>query len=111
MADQRTFVLSLRNERTSNMPERIVDDEENWNFEGIVIAEEMASSDLRRSLPEVERDCDDGGKAVPTTIVDVNEQACEGIKLKRKVAALSDRNTDMEAEHVKPRAVEGMMRG
>lgn len=61
---------------------------------------EVASSVLRNKLQEVQRVCVDGGKAVPTIVVEVIEYAREGIEMNRKNATLSDRNTDTEAKLV-----------
>lgn len=45
-----------------------------------------------------------------TTVVDVIELACEGIKIKRKNAAMTSRQTDLEAELGKIPAAKRTMR-
>lgn len=111
LAEQRAYVRNLDARRTSDVSEGIDDEEENWDFENMVAAEIVASSGLRGKLLEVQRICEDGDEAVPTTILEVVELACDGIKMKHKSVALTDQNMDLEAELLEARAVGGTMFG
>lgn len=93
------------------MPKGIDIEEDNWDFESLVIAEEMNTSGTHGKVQEAQRICDDGGKGVSTKIVEVIELARHGIEAKRKDAALSDRQTDTETELVDTRAARRTMKG
>lgn len=80
LAAQRVFVQKLNTERTCDVPKGMNDEEDSWDFEGIVTAEEVAITGIRGKLGEVQRVCKEGGEAVPTTIIDVINLAREGIK-------------------------------
>lgn len=88
-----------------------MDDEDgNWDFEGMVIAEEVALSGLQARLREMQRVREDGNETVPTTIIKVVELAREDIEAKRKNAKLSNRDTDENAKLGEARAVKGTTR-
>lgn len=68
---------NLGNERTSDVPQ-VMDDENMFrDSEGIVAAKEEALSATCRWLREMQRVCEDGDEAVPTKIVEVNVFACK----------------------------------
>lgn len=110
LAEQRVYAQNFGTGRASDVPERMDEGEENRDFKSIVAAKEVASSGLNGKLRAVLRVSENGGEAVPTTIVEVIELGCGGVKMKRKNTALSDQNTDMERELVKACAVEGIIR-
>lgn len=89
-AKQRAFVRSLDTELTSNVPGRMNDEEDSWNFEDIVTAKEVGSSILRAKLQEVQRVCENGGEVVPTTVVELAELAREGVEAKLKMRHCSN---------------------
>lgn len=59
LADQRAFVQNLDTVRLADVPKGIDGKEYNWDFEGIVTAEEVATSSIREKLREVQRVCED----------------------------------------------------
>lgn len=76
------------------------DIDNNWNFEDMVTAKEIATTEVCGKLLEVQCVRDKSGDAVPTTIVDVVELNRECTETERKNATLSDQNTDMVANVV-----------
>lgn len=80
------------------------DEEDSWDFEGMVNAKKVASSGICRKLEEAQRVCEDGKESVSATAVVVIGLAHEGVKAKRKNATPSEQNADMHAELVQPRA-------
>lgn len=44
LAEQRTFARNIDTERTSKVTDEIDDDEDNWDFEGVVAAEKVAAN-------------------------------------------------------------------
>lgn len=110
LTKQRTFVRSRETEPASKVPEKTCDDENSWDYESIVTAEDVASSCCRGKLRDVRRVCEDGGEAALTTIVEVVEFACEVTEAMRRNATLSSRSTEMEHELVEARAVKITMR-
>lgn len=50
LAEQRVFVRSLDNERTSDVPKRIENEEDDCDFEGMVIAEKIVTCSIRGKL-------------------------------------------------------------
>lgn len=50
LAKQRVFLQSLENDPMSDVPEKMDDEEEIWDFEGTVTAEEVARSRVRVKL-------------------------------------------------------------
>lgn len=73
--------------------------------------EEMALIDIRDKLREVQRICENGGEAAPTTFVDVIELARESFEMKQKNATANSRQTSLEARLVEIRAAGHTMRG
>lgn len=71
------------------------DVEDNWDFEGMVTAVEVALSGLREMLREVQCFCKIGGESTPTTVVEVVALSSESVWAKRKDARISERITDM----------------
>lgn len=53
--------------------------------------------------------CEGSGEAVPTKVVKVMKPACEVIEAKRKNAALSNLNTDIETKLLEPRTASSTM--
>lgn len=86
--------------RTSDVPEKRDDEMNNWDFEGMMTAEERVSSVIGGKSREVQHVCEDGVEVVTTTIIEVFELSREGIKGKRKTATVSGRQTDLEAKLV-----------
>lgn len=77
----------------------------------MVTAVEVATTGIHEKLREVQRACNEDGEAVPTTFVDVINLAREGIKARHKNAALSNRQTDWEAQLLDTLAVGRTMCG
>lgn len=66
---------SLYTEHNSDVPERMDGGEDNYDFESMTTAEEVATLGIRGKSREVQRVCEDCRKAVPKTIVEVVEVA------------------------------------
>lgn len=66
---------SSSTDRTSDRHTGIDDDNDSWDFEGMMTAEEVATSGTRRKLREIQRGREDRGEAEPTALVDVAELA------------------------------------
>lgn len=102
--EQRAFVRGSCNDRTSDEPEKMEDEKKNWDFEGVVSAEQVVTAAVRGTFWEGERVCEDVGETSPKTNVKVINLAGEGVKPKCRKATLSDQNTIIEAEFVEARA-------
>lgn len=48
--EQRVFVQNFNNERTSGELKEIDDEEDSWDFEGMVTVKEVATSGIRRTF-------------------------------------------------------------
>lgn len=111
LAEQRAFVRDLENYCTTDVSERIDDEEENWDFKGTVTVEEVDTSGARNKLRAMEHAHEHGGGAVPTTIVKTTEWACECVLQKRRNATLSNRYTDKKVKLAEARAAGSTMCG
>lgn len=111
LAKQRVVVQNLDTARPSGVPEEVDDEEDNWEVEGMLTAEELTTSSLHEKLRGVQGVCEGGGDTVHATIVDVIQLACEGSEIGRKNAAMFSRQTDLEAELVEVWAAERTMPG
>lgn len=56
------------------------------------------------------RGCEDESEAVSMTAIEAVESACKCVDTNRKNAALSERNTEIEAVLMKARSLENTMR-
>lgn len=59
---------------------------------------EVAASGVRNRLEEVQRICENGGEAVPTSAVEIIELSRDVVETKHKNAKLVDRVKDLERE-------------
>lgn len=100
VAVQRAFVRSSGAKCTSGVAEIADDQVDNRDFEGMKTAKEVATSGIRGRVREVQRVFEKGVEAVPTTIINVVEIACEVFYISREHATSSDRNTIMGAKLV-----------
>lgn len=100
----------MATERTSNVFRGINDKEVSWDFEDMVTAENVATFSIRGKLQKIQRVCEGAREAVPTTTADVFKLARDGIKMKRKNATMSGRQTDLEAQLVETLAAGRTMR-
>lgn len=96
-------------ERTIEVPDRMDEEEDSWDLEGMVAVEEVATSGVRGRLREAQRACEDSGNALPMTIVDVIKLARKGIEAERKNATMFSRQTDLEDELTEMRAARRTM--
>lgn len=71
LAEQRAFLRNLDTRRPSDVLKEVDDDENNWDFERRLSAEDVATTGIRRELLEVQPDCKNRGESVSKTIVDV----------------------------------------
>lgn len=71
----------------------------------------MPTSGIRSKMRGVSRVCEDAGGAALTILVDVIKLVCERIETKRKNEAMSDRQTNLEAELMEALAVGRMTSG
>lgn len=110
LAEQRASGRNLNTVRPSYVPGGADDEKDNLDFEGMLAAEEVAASDVCGKLREGQCISENGGDAVPTTLVDVVELVREGIETNRKNTTLSSRQTDLEAKLVEIRAAGHTMR-
>lgn len=93
------------------MPRKTNDKGQNWDFDSMVSAKEVATTGVRGKLREMQRVCEDCSKTVPTATVKFAELEREGVELKRKNASLSDQNTNIEVEFLKVCAAKRTMHG
>lgn len=105
------LVQNLDSARTSDPTKDIDDEKDSRVSEGMMTVEEVATSGILGKLRGAQHACEKGGEAMPTTIFDVDELARESIKIKRKNAALTDQDTDMDAESVKTGTAGSKMSG
>lgn len=68
LADRRSFVLNWVSDRPSDVPKGADTEEDSWDFEGMMTAEDVAMSGIRAKLREFQRVCENSGEAVLTTI-------------------------------------------
>lgn len=101
---------NLDTERTRNVHKVPDNEADGQGFEGMVTAKEVTTSGICGELGEVQRICEDGDEAVPTTIVIVIKLVREGIKVERKIATMPSQQTDLECELVETRAAERTIR-
>lgn len=97
LAKQHAFVRSLDTVSISSVPEEMHSDENKSDVEGIITGKETTSSIFGGKFRVVQRICQVGGDAVPTTVVEVVELAREGAEAKRKNETLSEQNTNIGA--------------
>lgn len=100
LEEQYTFVQNVSAESTSELPEEVIAEEVDWDFEGMVSSEQVATSGVRGKLGEGQCACGDDGEVVPTAIVNVVELDGEGIEAKRLNAILSSPQSNLKAELV-----------
>lgn len=75
LAEPRAFLQNLDIDRTRDEPERIVGEEDSWDLDGMVTAEEAVTTGIRGRLRDVPSVCEEGGETGLTTIVDVIDLA------------------------------------
>lgn len=88
LEDQRTFL-----QVAETMPAGVgfydgCDEEDNWNFEEMVSVGEAAAPGVRDMFGKIQLICEEGGEALPTTVVEVIELAREVDETKRIHAVL-----------------------
>lgn len=110
LAEQRAFAYKLNTEDASNVLQRTESEKQYWVFEGIVTVEKVSTSGIRGKLQDVQRLCEDGGKTMLSTIVDLIEFAGEGVEAKRENRTMFIQTTDIGTEHVEARSVNGTKR-
>lgn len=104
------MLQSLATDHASDVPKGIEVEKGNWDFEGMVTPEEVATTGVCGKLQEVQRICGDDSEAVSTTVVDVTVLTREDINMKRKNVTMSTRQIDLEAKLVETRAAGYTMR-
>lgn len=110
LAVQRAFVCSLGTEQASDVPERIDDEEEKWDFEATVTVEEADTADIRGKLRKLQRVCGDGGQAVLTTIARVIDLTRGGVGGKCGTATWSKQNAGIKTEFKEAHAIKATVR-
>lgn len=103
-------LCKLKTEHASDVLQGMDDEEDSWDLESMVTAKEVATSDTRTEVQDVQRVCEDGGEAVPTTIVEATVLARECVEARRKNATLSGQITNTEAKLVTARTAKSTMR-
>lgn len=69
---QRAFVQEPSNDRKNIVPDWMNDGKDSKYFNDMVTAGEVSTFGIRGTLQEIRLVCKDGGKAMPTTYVDVS---------------------------------------
>lgn len=83
--------------------------DENWDMEETLSVNEVAASKVCDMVKEVQRICENGGIAVPTSFIDVIELLIEVVETKRKNVKLVNRINDLEKDSKDVRSVERLV--
>lgn len=96
---QRAFMRDTAGRR-AELKGEVGDANEDWDFNGMVYANDMAASGVGNKLKEVQRLCEDEGEAVLTFVIEVIELSREVIETKRDKGKLVGLISDLERELV-----------
>lgn len=111
LVEQRSYTQNLATESASDVPKGTTDKDEHWVLEGMVAAKDVATSSFSCRLRKMQRVCEDSGKTVPTTTVELIVVSRAGTEMRSRNAALSGQNTNLQLEFVTARAVGDSKRG
>lgn len=109
--DHRAFRLKPDIAQSSGSPDRMDDGENDCDIGGMVTANEVTTSGIRGKLREVQRVCEDGSAAIPTTIVELIELARENVKIIPKILTSFHRKRGKNDKFMKARVDESTMHG
>lgn len=92
--EHRAFVRDVASRR-EEVSGKTDDADDDWDFGGMVSADEIAKYGVRGKIKEIQRICEDRSKAVPTFVVEVIDLSPEIVERKLNTAKLMDRITDL----------------
>lgn len=111
MVEQRAFAQKLGSDTVIDERHRIKEEEDSWEFKGLVATKDVAASGVCGNLREVQHVCMKEGDAVPTTVIKVVEVACGDTETRRKKAKLTGWKTYLQARVVQARAARFTLHG
>lgn len=97
VGEQRTFVPDVAGRR-DEIDVKANDAHVDWVFEGMISANELANTGVRRKVIEIQRICKKRSKTVPTAVLEVIDLSREVVKTKSSNAKLMGRTYSLVIE-------------